>query len=104
MPIELTIRVTSPLSPDDQELLSGVAVMTLAVANHEMARNAFPDAFPPDATPESEASAREIPGQPSPCAFISPDDASLICVGDIGHRGRHKFRRLGPQDPAALAN
>ena len=30
MSIELDIKITSPLTPDDRDLLSGVAVMVLA--------------------------------------------------------------------------
>ena len=102
MPIELNIRVISPLDPQDRELLSGCAVMVLAIANHELAKAKFPEAFGDEE--DGETPVREIREAPSPCAYVSPDDADLICVGDIGHRGRHKFRRLGPQDPAALAN
>jgi hypothetical protein len=89
MPIELTIRVISPLTPDDHELLSGVAVMTLAIANHELAKAKFPEAFGDDdgLTPTET---------PAPCAFVSPEGPDVICAGVVGHRGRHKFRRIGP--------
>ena len=43
--IKLSIEIVSPLTPDDRDLLSGVAVMTLAIANHEMAKAAFPEVF-----------------------------------------------------------
>ena len=45
MGIRLSIEITSPLTPDDRDLLSGIAVMTLAIANREMAENRFPDTF-----------------------------------------------------------
>ena len=45
MSIKLSIEITSPLGDDDRDLLSGIAVMTLAIANHEMAKNAFPETF-----------------------------------------------------------
>ena len=48
MPIRLTIEIASPLDPDDRDLLSGVAVMTLAIANHEMAKTRFPETFTDD--------------------------------------------------------
>ena len=81
MPIKLNIEVTSPLQPDDRDLLSGVAIMTLAIANHEMAKQAFPDAFGDD---------EETP-EPQPCASADPT-GELLCIGVIGHRGRHKYR------------
>jgi len=93
MPIDMTIRVTSPLTPDDHELLSGCAVMVLAIANHELAKAKFPEAFTDDA--ETVAGTVEEPTL-VPCAFVSPEGPDLICAGVVGHRGRHKFRRIGP--------
>jgi len=97
MPIKLTIEIAGPLDAEDRDLLSGVAVMTLAIANHEMAREHFPETFndddglKPTAPPESGA----------PCGFINPDDPSYICVGKAGHRGRHKFRQVATSSVAA---
>ena len=56
MPIKLSIEIVSPLDPDDRDLLSGVAVMTLAIANRELAKQGFPDTFPDD----EEAPPKEI--------------------------------------------
>ena len=52
--IKLSIEILSPLTSDDHELLSGIAVMTLAIANHELAKANFPEAFAdePDAADE----------------------------------------------------
>ena len=101
MPIQLNITVMSPLEPEDRELLSGIAVMTLAIANHEMAKQAFPDAFgdPEEATAPEEVEAAPQPA-PQPCASSDPT-GTLMCVGVIGHRGRHKYRPVGT---AGLAN
>ena len=84
MPNELTIRVISPLTPDDHELLSGVAVMTLAIANHEMAKERFPETFADDQEAQEAA--------PAPCGYVDPTNPILMCVGAVGHRGRHRFR------------
>ena len=48
MPIKLNIEVVSPMTPDDHDLLSGIAVMTLAIANRELAKQGFPETFPDD--------------------------------------------------------
>jgi hypothetical protein len=88
MGIELDIRITSPLNAEDRELLSGIAVMTLAIANHEMAKAAFPDAFGDD-----EEAPEEVPWEPQPCASADPT-GTMLCIGVVGHRGRHKFRRV----------
>jgi hypothetical protein len=85
VPIELTIRITSPMDESDRELLSGVAVMTLAIANHELAKAKFPEAFGDDVLTEEA-----IP--PAPCGMA--DDAGSFCVSKVGHRGRHRFRQL----------
>jgi hypothetical protein len=89
MPIKLNIEVTSPLEPDDRQLLSGVAVMVLAIANHEMAKQAFPDAFPDD-----EETAEETAQEPTPCALVDSLNPNRICIGDVDHRGPHRFRRF----------
>ena len=93
MPIRLTIDVTGPLDPNDHELLSGVAVMVLAIANHELAKERFPETFTDDA--ENPVGTAQEP-TPTPCAFVSPEGPDVICAGVVGHRGRHKFRRIGP--------
>lgn len=92
--IKLSIEVVSPLTPDDHELLSGIAVMTLAIANHEMAKQAFPETFggEEEAAEPDTSSADETSGLPEPlCGVISEPDG-LVCVGVSGHRGRHRFR------------
>ncbi len=45
MAIKLNIEIISPLSAEDQELLTGVAIMTLAIANHQLAKDRFPETF-----------------------------------------------------------
>jgi len=100
MPIRLTIDVTGPLDPNDHELLSGVAVMVLAIANHELAKERFPETFGADA--ETAVGAAQEP-TPVPCALIDPMDPARMCIGDAGHRGRHKFRRIG-SPLSSLAN
>lgn len=98
MPIKLTIEITGPLDPDDKDLLSGVAVMTLAIANHEMAKEHFPETF---TEPDEVAEEPVEKTPPAPCAFVNPDDPDLICIGNVGHRGRHKFRRISSGDATA---
>jgi len=61
MPIKLSIDITSPMSPEDHDLLSGVAIMTLAIANREMAKAAFPNTFPDDDDPSMSAARPEEP-------------------------------------------
>ena len=65
--------------------------MTLAIANHEMAKAAFPDAFG-DTTEEAEP--------PTPCGHLDPA-GEMICVGNAGHRGRHKYRRFEVEESEA---
>ena len=97
MSIKLSIEITSPLEDDDRDLLSGIAVMTLAIANHEMAKNAFPDAFKEDDEPE------ETKPTPVPCAFLDPGDGTRICIAEAGHRGRHRYRRMATDAEAATS-
>lgn len=96
MGIRLSIEMTSPLTPDDRDLLSGIAVLTLAIANHELARERFPETFPAD---EDEPAL-----ETEPCALINPASASEVCVSPVGHRGRHRFRRLPAETTNGLPN
>jgi len=93
--IRLQIEVTSPLTADDHELLSGVSVLLLSVANHTLAAERFPEAFGDDET--------EQPVAPAPCGM--KDDAGGVCVGNVGHRGRHRFRPASaPEADTSLLN
>jgi hypothetical protein len=98
MSIRLSIEITSPLGDDDRDLLSGIAVMTLAIANHEMAKNAFPETFGDE--PDAQAA---TPNQPVPCALLDARDATRICIAEAGHRGRHRFRTMAAGDADSAA-
>ena len=79
MTVELTIRIVSPLSADDQDLLSGVAVMTLAIANRALTG--------------TEEQQEEPVEEPQPCGDIDGTfPQTRACVSPVGHRGRHKYR------------
>jgi hypothetical protein len=97
MSIRLSIEITSPLGDDDRDLLSGIAVMTLAIANHEMAKNRFPETFGED--DEAEVAKPT----PTPCAFLDARDPTRICIAEAGHRGRHRFRTMAAGDVEAAA-
>jgi hypothetical protein len=84
MGIRLGIEIISPLTDDDKELLSGIAVMTLAIANRELAKQGFPDTFP-DEDPDD--------APPEDCGALDGDGRS--CTSPVGHMGRHRFRSLG---------
>ncbi len=71
--IRLSIEITSPLSPDDRDLLAGIAVMTVAIANREMTMDVEPE--------------------PQPCGAVATNPAGWVCVSNVGHRGRHRFRK-----------
>jgi len=86
--IKLNIEIMSPLDARDHELLSGIAVMTLAIANHELATAKFPEAFGADDGLQAE--------QPASCGAVNPADPGAVCVAGVAHRGRHTFR---PADP-----
>jgi hypothetical protein len=106
--ISLKIEITSPMDERDHELLSGIAVMTLAIANHELARTKFPEAFTDEETP---APVDEQPPEPVKlCGVLAdPPDGDMACVSEVGptglHKGRHKFRPIpGSVTDTALVN
>jgi hypothetical protein len=86
MGIKLSFEITSPLGPEDKELLTGVSIMTLAIANHELAREHFPGVFSDD---EESASAPEEGPEPLACGATNERDE--YCISAVRHRGRHRF-------------
>ena len=107
MGLKLSIEITSPMDERDHELLSGIAVMTLAIANHELAEQRFPEAFNEQA---GENAVEELVKEglleeatpPEPVRFCGvladPPNGDMICVSEVGlsgvHKGRHKFRQI----------
>jgi hypothetical protein len=121
MGISLRIEITSPMDERDHELLSGIAVMTLAIANHTLAEERFPDAFPKDEETATEKVLDDLVEQglmeevPAPepvrlCGVLAPPpNGDMICVSEVGpnglHKGRHKYRQIpGSTVDAVLAN
>lgn len=104
MTVKLAIEILSPLTPDDRDLLAGIAVMTLAIANREMAENRFPDTFTPDEEETEET-------QEQPCGDLEytvrpgsevAEATGSICISPVGHRGRHKYRDLRGGTPITI--
>jgi len=84
MGIKLDISVETPLSDDDRDILAGMSVMILAVANRQnLAEQAQQALDLEDATEGIE---------PPVCADLRDSD---YCVRETGHSGRHKFQPLG---------
>ena len=79
MGIKLDVSVETPLSDDDRDILAGISVMVLALANRQ---NLVDQA-------EQLAQEEEEPY----CGSISPDtDGS--CIKEVGHTGDHEYRSL----------
>lgn len=86
MPVLLSVSIQSPLEPEDRELLTGISIMTLAIANHELAKEHFPGIMPdpPEGTEEEEGD--------EPEACLAEADDGRVCISEKGHKGRHRFR------------
>ncbi len=83
MGIKLDISVETPLSDDDRDILAGISVMVLAIANRQnLAEQAQQTQDLEDATEGME---------PPVCAELRDGDD---CVREAGHSGRHKFRPI----------
>ena len=89
-PIKLAVEIISPLGEEDRELLSGIAVMTLAIANHELAKAKFPEAFTDDDGLSPEEPVVETV-EPARCGLT---DGTRVCIAKAGHRGRHAMREV----------
>ena len=83
MGIKLDISMETPLSDDDRDILAGLSVMVLAIAN----RQTLVDQAEQLAEDEEE-------GEPLPCGAQNRDDPKLFCVNEVGHAGRHAYRRI----------
>lgn len=81
MTVTLKIEVTSPLTDDDRDLLAGLAVMTVAIANRQLNM----EEQPPEPT---ECGELEYVDEPS-----GPQATGRICDKDPHHVGRHRFRQ-----------
>ena len=71
------------LSDDDRDILAGITVMVLAIANRQnLADQALQD--------EDELEGVE----PAPCGSPSKDEPAPYCIREIGYSGLHEFRPL----------
>ena len=83
MGIKLDISMETPRSDDDRDILAGISVMVLAIANRQDLADQ-----PHMQEPEEEE------GEPLPCGEQSADDPRLFCINEPGHAGRHEYRRI----------
>lgn len=92
MGVKLSIEIVSPLEEEDRDLLSGVAIMTLAIANHEMAKARFPEMFVDDedegdrGTSASEG-APDLGADPFPNRVSRATQGGTPTVDDVLSRG-----------------
>jgi hypothetical protein len=91
MGIRLSIEITSPLGPDDKDLLTGISIMTIAIANHELAKEHFPGTFP--SADEIAEQQRQDAVEAMPCMV---ERQGRHCIEAVGHEGRHTYRRILP--------
>jgi hypothetical protein len=83
MGITLDISVETPLSADDRDILAGISVMVLAIANRQ------------DLADQPHMQGLE--GEEEPCG--SDSEGGTICIKEVGHVGRHKYRDLSFEAP-----
>ena len=81
MGIRIDISAETPLSDDDRDILAGISVMVLAIANRQ---NLADQTLQDDDETEGMESA--------PCGFQNPDDPDRYCISEVGHSGRHQYR------------
>ena len=88
MGVRLSIEIISPLEPDDRDMLTGLSIMVMAIANHELAKEHFPGIFP------SRGDGRGARRSSRPCPAARSTARVAYCVSEVGHKGRHKYRPL----------
>jgi hypothetical protein len=82
MGIKLDVSVETPLSDDDRDILAGISVMVLAIANRQ------------------NLAEQEI-DLPRLCREPHPDRPDLFCVAPVGHDGDHLYDEMGDLDGLA---
>ena len=85
MGIKLNLDVETPLTDDDRDILAGISVMMLAVANRQNLAQQHLE----QQDEEHEEDDEEL-GEPMPCGSLNAKGES--CVKEVGHVGRHKHR------------
>lgn len=115
MSVHLNITIDTPLDEDDRGVLAGLGIMVLALGNHDLAEDRFPEVFPltpvscpregcewegpamlvqfheawhQNQQPEPEGAAAPVEGK---CNALETN-TGYRCVSDVGHKGRHRFR------------
>jgi hypothetical protein len=102
MSVKLSVEIEGPISREDREVLQGAAMVILALATNEA--NAHPDEESEEVPVEKDPdpfgaiafvmhAADKLPEQPEPCGKVE-QGSDRICVGYVGHRGRHLYRHL----------
>ena len=81
MGIKLDISVETHLSDDDRDILAGISVMVLAIANRQNLVD----------QPHRQGD-ESIELDLTPCGRF--DESGHACVREAGHTGRHKYRPL----------
>ena len=105
MGVKLSFEISSPLDGEDRDLLSGIAVMTLAIANREMAKARFPETFPDDEDDEADlgdghgahAAVSGPPAEPVPAGTDRATQGVTTAADDAPSRGGKGEVR--PPDP-----
>ena len=83
MGIKLDVSVETPLSDDDRDILAGISVMVLAIANRQ------------NLADQPHMQDEELEGmEPAPCGSQNPDDPDRFCISEVGHKGRQEYRAV----------
>lgn len=83
--IKLNLEVETPMSDDDRDILAGISVMMLAVANRQNLAQQQME-MEPEEGPEEE---------PEACGAVEAGSGGAsTCTKEAGHSGRHKYRTL----------
>jgi hypothetical protein len=90
MGVELSVRISTPLSEEDNEFLSGIATMTMSVANQQAARFIIDNLQ--EKADERERAIRVRIEEDDLC--FAQGEEGTVCVGKAGHGARHRFRPL----------
>jgi hypothetical protein len=84
MGIKLDVSVETPLSDDDRDILAGISVMVLAIANRQNLAE----------QEQQRQDYEDMTEGVEPLTCGAQRDDGQVCMREPGHSGRHRYRPL----------
>lgn len=92
MGVTLAIQITAPVDAEDRDLISAVSMLLFALGQQGAPPSGEGDEVPVEPPERPADPGLDLGPVPAPCGAVG--ESGFACVGIVGHRGRHLFRRI----------